>query len=185
MVDCIVLAGGLSTRAKTNKMLFMVENRPLISYTVNNMSRHVDHVIVVTGKFDQEIREVLKGSDADIIYNKDYEQGMFTSVKTGVKLTKGDFFILPGDCPFVSSNTFNILKNGKKSVRVPTFLGQDGHPLFISHELKDELLNEPDDSNLKVFRDRHDIERIAVNDPNILNDIDTVEDYQRLLKERK
>lgn len=185
MVDCIVLAGGLSTRAKTNKMLFMVENKPLILFTVNNMIKHVDHVIVVTGKYDQEIREVLKGSPCDVIYNKDYENGMFTSVKTGVKLTRGDFFILPGDCPFVSAGTFNSLKNGKKSVRVPTFLGKDGHPLFISHELKDELLRESDDGNLKLFRDKHDVERIAVDDPNILNDIDTVEDYQRLLKERK
>lgn len=184
MVDCIVLAGGSSTRAKTNKMLFLVENRPLISFTVNNILKYVDHVIVVTGKYDQEIREVLKGSDADIIYNKYYEKGMFTSVKTGVKLTRGDFFILPGDCPFVSKETFNLLKGGNKSVRVPTFLGKDGHPLFIPHDLKDELLNESDDSNLKAFRDKFDIERIPVNDPNILNDIDTVEDYQHLLKER-
>ena len=186
MIEGIVLAGGKSTRAKTNKMLFCIDNKPLICHTIASLRKHVDHIIVVTGKYDKEIRDALKDqNDIQIIYNPIYEQGMFTSVKAGVTATKGDFFILPGDYPFITDETFLSLLKGKKSIRFPTFEGKDGHPIFISKDLKEDLLSESDDSNLHLFRDKHECERIPVCDPYILKDVDTIEDFEKLLSERK
>ena len=56
--------------------------------------------------------------------------------------------------------------------------------MFISKELKEELLKEPIKSNLRLFRDRQDKEAIEVDDKNILRDIDTQEQYEALVAER-
>lgn len=186
MIEGIILAGGKSTRAKTNKMLLCIDQKPLICHTIDGMKNHVDRIIVVTGRYDQEIREALKArTDISIVFNPNYEQGMFTSVKRGVKETTGDFFILPGDCPFIQDDIYEALVKGTKEIRIPTFEGNDGHPLFIKGSLKEELLRENDDSNLRLFRDKHECERIPVSNPFVLKDIDTIEDYEKLLKERK
>ena len=185
MVQGIILAGGFSSRAISNKMLFDFDGKPLIWHAINGMRPFVDRIIVVTGRYDQEIKSALR-DEKDIVYayNKDYSKGMFSSVKTGVTFADGDFFILPGDCPFVSRETYELILKGTKPVRFPRCGEKDGHPLFIKASLKESLLNEPDDSNLKAFRNRQDYEVIMIDDPNVSIDIDTQEDYQSVLKER-
>ena len=186
MIQAVILAGGFSTRATTNKMHFLVEGKPLLQHTIDSVKSIVEKVIVVTGHYDQEIKEFIKEDEKiQIVYNKNYEKGMFSSVLRGVKETSGDFFILPGDIPFIKKETFEALLHGNKPVRFPTYKGKEGHPLFISKELKKSLLNEPIGSNLRVYRDRQDKEAIEVDDKNILRDIDTIEQYRAAIKERE
>ncbi len=186
MIQAVILAGGFSTRATTNKMRFLVEGKPLLQHTIDSVKSIVSKVIVVTGRYDQEIKEFIKEDEKiHIVYNSDYEKGMFSSVLRGVKETSDDFFILPGDIPFIKKETFEALLHGKKPVRFPTYKGKEGHPLFISKELKESLLKEPIESNLRVFRDRQDKEAIEVDDKNILRDIDTIEQYKAVIEERK
>ena len=135
MAQGIILAGGFSLRAKTNKMLLNIDNKPLIIHTIEGMRPHVNKIIVVTGCYDQEIRELLKNENVTICYNKDYERGMFSSVLTGVKAVTDDFFIIPGDIPFVKKETYQALLNGTKKVRYPVYKGKQGHPLFIQKTL--------------------------------------------------
>ena len=186
MAEGIVLAGGFSMRMHENKMHLNISDKPLIMHTIESLLPFVNRVIVVTGHYDQELRQLIKEDEKiRIVYNKDYEKGMFSSVLCGVKEVKEDFFIVPGDIPFISAGTYEALLKGSKPVRYPSYKGKEGHPLFISIKLKDELLKEDIDSNLRAFRDKQDKEEIPVNDENILKDIDTKQDYQELMKERK
>ena len=186
MAQGIILAGGLSSRAKSNKLHFLVDGKPLLIHTIESIYPVVDLLIVVTGKYDEDIRSFVKEDEKiKIVYNKDYEKGMFSSVLTGVKEVNDDFFVLPGDIPFIKKETFLTLLKGNKKVRFPTYLGKEGHPLFIKKELIKELLREPLDSNLKAFRDRQEKEVIEVDDKSILRDIDTKEQYESLIEERK
>ena len=89
------------------------------------------------------------------------------------------------DIPFIFASTYDALLKGSKPIRFPSYKGKEGHPLFISITLKEKLLTEPVDSNLRKFRDEQDKEIIQVDDPNILKDIDTMKEYQTLLDERK
>ncbi|HOH68644.1 MAG TPA: NTP transferase domain-containing protein [Bacilli bacterium] len=183
MTQGIILAAGYSSRAETNKMLLVYKGKFLLAHAVEGMMPFVDEVIVVTGHFHETIKEALKPYDkVTIVYNGDYAQGMFSSVQAGVRKTNGDFFILPGDCPFVTADTYRKMLAGSKEIRVPAYRGQTGHPLFLKHSLRDELLNEPVTSNLKVFRNRHDYEIIKTENLQILMDIDTLHDYQNLDK---
>jgi len=183
MADGIILAAGYSSRAKTNKMLLIFKNKSLISHAIDGMMPFVSHVFVITGHYHQEIEEALKGmKNVYCIENRNYHQGMFSSIQTGADVVSGDFFVLPGDCPFVHPSTYEMLLNGTKEMRVPSFLGRKGHPLFIQKHLIQPLIDEPNISNLKVFRNRYELEIIETTDPNVLTDIDTIEDYIKLTK---
>jgi molybdenum cofactor cytidylyltransferase len=105
---------------------------------------------------------------------------MFTSVLTGANAApEGDLLILPGDIPFVQSSTMKALLDGSGVIRVPIHQGRRGHPLFLHREVASALRHEPSTSNLREFRDRYEVTEIAVEDPAIDQDIDTIEDYER------
>ena len=180
MAECIILAGGKSTRMGTNKMLLDYKGHPLLWYTIQSVLPFVNRIIVVTGKYDQEIREALKEEKVEFVYNKDYESGMFSSVLTGVKETKEDFMILPGDCPFIKKETFKKILSGKGDIRYPKCGELEGHPLYISKKYKSELLNFGLDNNLKMFRESKKCEIIIVEDKNISMNLNNILDFSSL-----
>ena len=180
MAECIVLAGGKSTRMGTNKLLLDFKGHPLLWHTIQSVAPFVNRVIVVTGRYDQEIRDALKDLKVTFVYNKDYELGMFSSVLTGVKETKEGFFVIPGDCPFVSSDTIKKILNSKGEIRYPKYHDEEGHPLYISKKYKSELLSMSLDSNLKLFRNSKKCEIIDVEDKNIVMNLNTILDLNKL-----
>lgn len=179
MITGIILAGGLSTRLNTNKLVLTVKGKPLIRYAIEGMKPYVDKIIVVTGKYHDELLPWTK--DVIVVRNDHYEDGMFSSVLTGVEHVDGDFFILPGDISFVSKKTYEALLHGSFSIRVPAHEGKNGHPVFFLKENKEKILAMPKKKNLKEYLLEKGFEKIEVDDPNILKDVDTPKDYEELL----
>ena len=185
MTQGLILAGGYSARAKQNKMLLLFKNKPLILHAIDGMIPFVNQIFVVTGHYHDEISELVSiYPQVSCILNENYEMGMFSSVLTGVSALSEDFFVLPGDCPFVCPKTYQMLLSGTKKIRVPSFHGKGGHPLFIKKELLSELKKESLTSNLKAFRNRYDLEFIEVLDEFILTDIDTIEDFRKIIQRK-
>lgn len=181
MADGIVLAAGYSSRVKRNKMLLMFKEKPLIYHSIDGMTPFVCHIFVITGHYHQEIKDALKGyKNVTCIENINYDLGMFSSIQKGAQNVSSDFFVLPGDCPFVEPLTYEKLLKGTKEMRAPSYKGRKGHPLFIGKHLIKPLMDEPSTFNLRAFRNKHDLEIMETNDPNILIDIDTIEDYLKL-----
>ena len=166
---------------KTNKMLLDVNGHPIIWHTIKSLEPFVENLIVVTGKYDKEIKGSLKNERIIFAYNKDYEKGMFSSVLEGIRHVENDFFIIPGDCPFIKKETIESLLNGKGDIRVPRYQNEDGHPIYISKKYKSELLGMSLDLNLRVFRDSKKYEIITVEDKNILNNLNCFLDYQNIV----
>lgn len=185
MTTGIILAGGCSKRARTNKLLLKVDSKPLISHTIDSLKNHVDKIIVVTGHYDKELRPYL--NDVEIAYNKDYELGMFSSVLTGIRLCDDEVIILPGDMTNISHKTFETLLDNKKVISIPTFKGETGHPLFLNKQMVNLLKKEDIKSNLREFINKHidQVNYVEVNDPFIKFDIDTIEDYTNFINKRK
>ena len=180
----IVLAGGSSTRAKVNKLLLEVDRKPLICHTIDSISPFVDKVVVVTGKYHDELCKVI--TNAEIVFNSNHEKGMFSSVLAGVEAALGNnVLLIPGDITNVSGASIRALVMGTKAIRIPSHNGVTGHPVYLSKEILDELTKEPVNSKLCDFIAKHnnETEIIEVNDKFINFDIDTIEDYNRLRKE--
>ncbi len=178
MVDGIILAGGYSSRIKKNKMMLLYDDLPIICNVIESMKNYCHKIVVVTGHYHDEIVKVVsKYEQVTVKRNSNYNLGMFSSVITGVKEINNDFFLTPGDYPLIQKETFRQLLSEDGIIRVPTFKGRKGHPIFITKELIKPLLKEPINSNLKVFRDRYDVNYIETTDEGVLIDVDTMEDY--------
>ena len=185
MAEGIILTAGYASRAQSNKMLFEIDKTKMIYHAISSMQPHVSHIYVVTGYYHKEIHNALKSlSDVTCVMNTQFEKGMFSSVQAGVRMTNEDFFILPGDCPFVSKQTYENLLKGRKEIRIPSYQGRRGHPIFFKKKFKRIILEEDQTSNLKRIRNRFDFETIEGLDVNILNDVDTRNDLNQLIKQR-
>ena len=185
MVTGVILAGGYSKRAKTNKLLLKVDRKPLISYTIDSLKNFVDKLIVVTGRYDQELRPVL--SDVEIVYNPNFTLGMFSSVLAGLSQVDSDVLILPGDMANISPKTMKAILDNKDVITIPTYKGETGHPLFLNKEMVALVKNEDVNSNLRKFIEEHNelVNYVEVDDPFIKFDIDTIEDFECFLIKRK
>jgi molybdenum cofactor cytidylyltransferase len=184
MAQGIILAAGFSSRAQANKLLFEIQGVSLIEHAIQGMKPFVSQIIVVTGHYSKDIEQRLSNDPTvRCMYHADYAKGMFSSIKAGVFVVDEDFFILPGDCPFVQKDTYRMLLQGTGLIRVPSFHQRRGHPIWFDHTLKEKILEEPIDSSLKQFRNRYDFETIDVMDQHILDDIDTLLDFQKILRE--
>jgi molybdenum cofactor cytidylyltransferase len=182
MVDGIILAGGFSSRAKTNKMILLYRGKELVLHTIKSMHSVCDRIIVVTGHYHEDLVRLLKNYEyVKIVYNKDYELGMFTSIQTGVKETENDFFIIPGDYPTVKKKTYQELLSKNESIVVPSYNMKLGHPILFKKEFKDKIL-QTNHTNLKDFRNSYKYYILNTEDPGILLDIDDLNDYKNLIR---
>ncbi len=183
MITGIILAGGQSKRLGTNKMEVTIGEKLVIEHTLDNMKDVVDFVTLVTGHYKLPI--IKETNSLKIVNNKNYLEGMFSSIRKGIEDVDSDIFIIPGDYPMVKSDTYRTLINSKGDIRVPTYQGRKGHPIFIRKELVSELKKEDSSSNLKVFRDKHQVNYIEVSDKGIILDLDTAMDQEILIKEMR
>lgn len=185
MIDGIVLAGGYSKRLGTNKMRMIFKNKPVIQHTIEHMRSVCEHIYVVTGFYHEEISNICQGLDkVHVVYNADFTQGMFSSILKGVACTNHDFIIIPGDYPLIKKSVYKKLKLGTKGIRVPSFSFKLGHPIYFEKTYKDLLLHTKH-TNLKDFRNAYTYEIIDVEDEGILIDLDTMEDYKKMIERER
>lgn len=183
MVDGIVLAGGFSSRAKTNKMFLKYKDKELILHAINSMNTICEKIIIVTGHYHKEIDSFFKPyKHVEIVYNESYVEGMFSSIKKGVSRTENSFFIIPGDYPLVLADTYKKILESTGDIRVPSYQMRLGHPIYFDSSYKQKILTS-DSSNLKEFRNQYSFSIVSVDDPGILRDIDDLESYKKLIRE--
>ena len=113
MIKAILLAAGQSKRMKSeNKLIKLYKNKPLINYSLNVLKKSkVNKIIIVIGHQHKEVKKIIKNNKKIIFtYNKNYKQGMASSIKTGLKkISKNDkgFIIAQSDMPFVKQSDIN------------------------------------------------------------------------------
>src|SRR5260370_13116799 len=97
MVSAVILAAGMSTRMGQNKLLLNFREKPLIVHAVDTLlASDIDEVIVVLGHETERMRDHLErsiglankaaaGKPVRLVQNPDYQNGLSTSVRTGVE----------------------------------------------------------------------------------------------------
>ena len=131
------------------------------------------------------------------LVNERSEAGRFTSVRLAARwaLEGGSFpapalLLWPVDCPGVSSATISrlVAEAGAHSGTniVPTHDGRAGHPVVLCDAFLTRLLAEGDEANLREMMREGSVPRrfCAVEDPAILDNVNTPEDYDVFLRAR-
>ena len=91
-LHAIVLAAGSSSRFGSPKQLVRVDGRPLLHAAVSRAVEVAGHsVSVVLGAHAAELAPLLSHTPASIVINRDWSEGMASSIRAGVSR-------LPGSC---------------------------------------------------------------------------------------
>ncbi len=186
-IEAVIVAAGLSRRVGKWKPALPFGEKTVIESAISPFLAVCERIIVVGGyKFDQ-LKSILGRYDrVELVYNPNFESEMFVSVKVGVAHVHADrFFFTPGDYPLITVATLKKMLESNSKIVIPSYKGRKGHPVLIKAELVSELMREPDDSSLKKFLTRYQVEIIEVDDEGIRLDIDTWDDYLKLLERLK
>jgi molybdenum cofactor cytidylyltransferase len=194
-VAAVVLAAGCSRRMGRSKLILPWRGRPIIVDVVERAAAAASQTVVVTGHDADATRDALRDfADAQIVHNSNYADGeMISSVQAGIAAlppTCEAFFLVLGDQPGIAASTFTRLietwrANKEARILSPTWNNRRGHPVLFSAASIDEILNLPADATLKTFVSRYPADSIEVDvdDPAICADVDTPEQYHRLISE--
>lgn len=196
-IIAIVLAAGYSSRMKRNKMLLPFGDSTVIENTVQGLFRSlVDGVAVVVGNEQAQIRQALANYPVQFIENPRFAQGMSSSVQEGIRVLQEDpelagVMLIPGDMPLVQWTTVNAVLQkfaaSDFSIIIPVYQGKKGHPVLFSKTLFPQLLEISGDVGARevVWRNSAQCCFLEVDDPGILIDIDSPEEYARWNKDVK
>lgn len=187
----IILAAGTSTRMGALKPLLPFENSLLLERVIENAHKSdLDHITVVLGHKASFIRERIAFKESRIVINREYESGQSSSLKAGLRdlpeWVNGAVFLL-GDQPFVGSKIINSLliefTRHPSSVIIPTCSGIRGNPVIFPRaqfSMVEELRGDIGGRALFV-RLKDKLLEVEVSDLAVLQDLDTREDYRRLV----
>ncbi len=186
-LEGIILAAGYSSRAGKFKMGLDIFGKSVIERCMEGMYDFCSKIYVVGGFEINKIISILhKYQKVEVILNKRFDDGMFTSVKEGMKQISGDrFFLTPGDYPLISRDICRSLLKAEGEIVIPAFNGRKGHPVLMNGAIAKEILLEPDSSSLRQFIQRRGYTLQETNDEGVLLDLDTEADYKRILSEFK
>lgn len=190
MISAILLAAGQSKRMKgENKLTKEIKGSPLIKYSIKNiLSSSIDELIIVLG-YQKEIIEKLidKNKKIKFVFNKDFESGMASSIKTGLdNLSEKteSFFICLRDMPIVSHDIYNQLIKYKdnKEIIVPTYKGQQGNPVLFDKSMKEKVLDIRGDAGAKKILElnKTKILNLEINNQSIAKGFNTQDDFSSL-----
>ena len=188
----IIVAAGYSSRMKRFKPLLLMGGGTVLERAVHSFLKSgIKDIRVVVGHRANELYSVLDKLGVQAIMNPNFSEGMFSSVTSGVKslspVVKG-FFLLPVDNPIVNRITFEKLQNTffttEFGIIYPSYQGMRGHPPLISCRYINKVItwNQPGGMRALLDQYEHDAIDVEVDDPGILLDMDTLEDYDQMLK---
>lgn len=181
----VILAAGRSSRmASVNKLLMPLGDRPVIRHVVQTaLEAGLGPVTVVSGHDREAVRTALAGLPVGIVGNDDYEEGLASSIRTGVVAIAAEVdaaLFLLGDMPLVTPRHLRPLLAAfapaeGHSICIPTYGTRRGNPVLWGAQYFPRLLELSGDQGARVlFRDLADqILEVAMPDDAVLVDIDT------------
>ena len=185
----LIVAAGMSSRMGDFKPMLNIGSISIAQRIVANFRQAgVDRIAMVTGFNAITLERHLAGNGIVFLRNENYETThMFDSAKIGFEYLQDKvdrILFTPVDIPLFTASTVEALMASDSKLAIPVCDGEDGHPIMISSEYISSIFQYAGDRGLKgaIEGCGAKIERISVNDPGILHDADTPEDYRELLK---
>lgn len=190
MISAVILAAGESKRMGQPKMLLPWENGTVLTHVITVFREAgVEDIVVVTGGARKQVESLVTGFGVRTVFNEAFQTGgMLSSIQCGIRaLTRQTQAVLIGlgDQPQVQAGSVRRVCEAfletKSNLVVPSYRMRRGHPWLAASPLWDALLKMKPPASPRDFLNAHaaDIRYVDVDDPNILADLDTPEEYRR------
>ena len=201
----ILPAAGRSMRVGRPKLLLPWGRTTLVEHVLATWrASQVEHVIVVTHPDDQELADICNAAGADVVRAEHPPADMKASVRLGLAYARQKYqpcpddawLLAPADMPLIETVVIDELlrqhATAPAKVHIPTFDGRRGHPIVLPWNLASEVLGTEANAGALPLPEGRGIDallalapsvEVAVTSSGILEDVDTRQDYERLLRQ--
>jgi CTP:molybdopterin cytidylyltransferase MocA len=193
MIPVVILAAGRSERMRRSKALLPIgeSGDTFIARLISTFrTAESDDVIVVLRPDDVLLRTAVEYDGARIVENPDADRGQLSSVITGLDAVDrpgvNAILVMPVDIPLVRVETIRAVKAAFLASAAPVARavheGRHGHPVIFARRVFDELRRADPHTGARAVVHAHapDLLNVEVDDPGILRDVDTPDDYDQM-----
>ena len=190
----LLLSGGESTRfGGVPKALMSLAGVPAVRRMAETcLSRGHDPVVVVVGPHRGPIAHELRGLAVDLVDSELWYEGRSASIRSGLEAIppERDVMFWPVDHPFVTAATLDALEQVRDRDAlavwfIPTYRSKGGHPVLWRSSIRADILDLRSDAPLRSLLPEFGVQvrRIEVDDPGVVTNVDTPEEYRAALEE--
>jgi molybdenum cofactor cytidylyltransferase len=193
----VVPAGGKSTRMGRPKLSLPLGDRTVLEHVVSALwAGGVEHVLVVVGPHVRDLAPLAERAGAQVCLLEEETLDMRATVEAGLRWLEehlapdpaNGWLLVPADHPTLHASVVRALDRASRehpecSIFVPTFEGKRGHPTLIAWEHVSGIRAHPPGEGLNTYLRQHRPRtcEVPVADGEILRDLDTPEDYEKML----
>ncbi|MEJ2510065.1 MAG: selenium cofactor biosynthesis protein YqeC [Anaerolineales bacterium] len=190
----IILAAGGSVRMGQPKQLLDWHGKAFVRAVAETaLSSGLAQVIVVTGAYQNEVDEALEGLHVVLRHNPDWTEGQASSVRKAIEsLSPADqdvygviFFLV--DQPQISvalvQSLLDTYHTSLSPIVAPLINDRRGNPVLFDQMTFGELSQLTGDAGGRQVFSRFEVNYIPWLDDKMGLDVDTLEDYKRLLRD--
>src|SRR5260221_954850 len=191
MTGVISLAAGSSSRLGVPKQNLIYQGQILLQRAIETALVSVcQPVIVVLGANENVIRPTIEEMPVNIISNRDWQEGMASSIRLGIKEIQNlepniaSIILMLCDQPFIDFSILNVLvktqTNNEGGIAACAYNDTIGAPvLFDAIYFKDLLMLKGQEGAKKLLLKYSD-KVLSIPFPLGRVDIDTIEDYEKI-----
>jgi molybdenum cofactor cytidylyltransferase len=201
--EILIIAAGQSKRLGEPKQILQYKGQSLINRLIDTVNDAVHFPItLVLGAYAEIIEKQLENTTLDIVINKDWEEGMASSIRIGLAHliqkheqsnsgeTKLDgVMILVCDQPFINTEHISSLLKLQQSTQLPIaacYYAQIlGTPALFHKSIFKDLLALKGDIGAKKIINANEKEVAKLHFENGVIDIDTLEDYEQFIQQEE
>ncbi len=188
-IAAIILAAGGSERMGRVKQLLPWKGESLVRHVASSaLMAGIEKVVVVVGASGKEIQAGMRDMPLEFVNNPNWSIGQSSSIHTGLVALPdgiGGAIFLLADQPQISPTLLRTLIEKHSHTLAPIIAplvdGQRGNPVLFDRNTFTDLQAIRGDKGGRVLFSKYPVEWIDWHDDSVLLDIDTEEDYQRLL----
>jgi CTP:molybdopterin cytidylyltransferase MocA len=178
-MTAVLLAAGRSSRASVIKQLYRINGEYLINRQIRGLRSYGFSVAVVLGYEHEKIRRILDDG-VTVVYNGQYEKGMFSSVKKAFEVLGSEQLIFcHADRPVPERAVFEALMRSKSAIAVAFFEGKKAPPIRIDSKMKNLLLDSAQNRLDRWIEAADDVAYVQVDDPKVHCNANTDKELKR------
>jgi molybdenum cofactor cytidylyltransferase len=185
----IILAAGESSRFGKPKQLIDWKGEPFVRVVAKTAIRAgLSPAIVVTGANAEEVEMAVRDLNVTIVHNNQWKSGQGSSMREGISAIPdecGGAIFLLADQPQMNTSILHALKekhaNGLNPIIAPMVIDRRANPVLFDRVTFADLMNIEGDIGGRAIFHMHRIEYLPWHDDALLLDVDTPEQYQKIV----
>ena len=191
-IAILILAAGGSRRMGEPKQLLKWKNTDLVNHAIETSSQiDSSQIYLVLGSDAKLIRAGITDKNVTFIINEHWEEGIGSSISSGVKAVKksnpstNGILIMLSDQPLINHDYLNrmvtIWQEGTHQIVASDYAdGKFGVPALFGDRYFNALEKLSDDRGAKIIIKKNFEDVTGLNARDMILDIDTPEDYAKL-----